>query len=249
MIKRYLFQKIALPIMRKAYKDSPFVKHYLNELGTDTSKVDKNVLDLLGLLGLQRHSGSSLYPSLSIFNRAARYKILSPLTFEDDEWGPEFETVGELIRQNKRLGNIFLYLRENMIVDVDAITWKIMGTKYNLKTKSFEYECPQSTFSGTCLIYDKDLDTITPVWSGNIIVNKKTFMGDNEIKCDCIEIYNPEEKDNSFYFTLKSEIPAEFYKDYILTDFKKIKPQYTNKFIKEIEWCEKHLDILIEELL
>jgi hypothetical protein len=249
MIKKYLFEKVALPIMRRAYRDSSFVKHYLNELGTDTSKVDKNVLDLLGLLGLQRHTGTSLYPSLSIFNRAARYKILSPLTFEDDEWGPEFETIGELIRQNKRLSNIFLYLRENMVVDIDAITWKVNGTKYNLKTKSFEYDNPQSTFSGICLIYDKDLDKITPVWSGNLVMNKKTFMGDNTVECNCMEIYDPDNKDSSFYFTLKSEIPQRFYKDYILTDSEKLKPQYIDKYMKEIEWCGKHLDILIEELL
>lgn len=249
MIKKFLFQKIALPLMRKAYKNSSFVKHYINELGGNVNKVDRNILDLLGLLSLQNYTGTSLYPSLGIFNRAVRYKVLSPLTFEEDEWGPEFETLGELIKQNKRLSNIFLYLRENVVVDIDAITWKVSGTKYNLKTKKFEHNSPQTTFSGICLVYDKDLDTIIPIWSGNIVINKKTFMGDNTIKCNCLEIYNPDEEGNAYHFTLKSEIPAEFYKDYILTNSVKLKPQYEDKFEKEIEWCEKHLDILIEELL
>jgi len=69
--------------------------------------VVENLLELLEVFSKQGHSGSSAPYVMNLFNKLARYKPLSPLTGEEDEWGEAFESGG--MQQNKRDSEVFRY--------------------------------------------------------------------------------------------------------------------------------------------
>jgi len=64
-------------------------------------RLNKDVLALIKVISSQGHSGFSI--NCDYFNRLARFKPLSPLTGEDDEWGEI--TNGHY--QNKRYSSVF----------------------------------------------------------------------------------------------------------------------------------------------
>lgn len=66
-------------------------------------RVDKNILDLLEVFVNQGHSNISASYVLSIFDRLAHFRPLTPLTGEDDEWNE----VGHGCWQNKRYSAVF----------------------------------------------------------------------------------------------------------------------------------------------
>jgi hypothetical protein len=63
----------------------------------------ENVLELLEVFAEQGHSGSSAPYVLNLFNKLAKFKPISPLTGEDNEW----TEVGEEVFQNKRDSAVF----------------------------------------------------------------------------------------------------------------------------------------------
>ena len=67
-----------------------------NDMGT------KAILDLIELFSSQNHSGFSAPYVINVFSRLAKFKPLSPLTGEDDEWNE----VGDIF-QNKRYSAVF----------------------------------------------------------------------------------------------------------------------------------------------
>lgn len=249
---KFLLKKLALPLIRKAAKESPLIKHYIEELKLqEDGKLDEDMINLLSVISLQDYPGTSILPFLTTFNRAARMKVLSPLTFKAEEWSTEATEYNAY--QNKRLSSVFSYFTENteeedLIVDIDSLTWINSEESYNITTKTKEPSTsPNKLINGVCLVYDKETDKFAPVWSGNIVHNTKKFMGENQCKCECLEI---KEGDNIFCrVTLKSKIPKDFYKDYILTDVRKLKPEENNTYEKEIKWCMSNRDKLIEMLL
>ena len=66
-------------------------------------RIDKNILDLMEVFVNQGHSNVSASYVLSIFNRLAHYRPLTPLTGEDNEWNE----VGHGCWQNKRYSAVF----------------------------------------------------------------------------------------------------------------------------------------------
>jgi hypothetical protein len=79
-----------------------------------------NVMQLVQTLASQHHTGWSVHQILNIFDRVARYKLLTPLTGEDGEWnllGKEW--------QNLRLSSVFKGITDNGEVycyDIDNAT-------------------------------------------------------------------------------------------------------------------------------
>ena len=98
----------------------------------------KAILDLIELFASQSHSGFSASYVINAFNRLARFKPLSPLTGEDDEW----DDVGfeDGLLQNKRYSAVFK--------DKD-------GNAYNIEGKVFSddgeiwYSCRESRVNVT----------------------------------------------------------------------------------------------------
>lgn len=97
----------------------------------------KAILDLIELFAFQGHSGFSANYVINAFDRLARFKPLSPLTGEDDEW----MEVGTDILQNKRYSAVFKDGKD--------------GTAYNIEGKVFTddgevwYTCKDSRVNVT----------------------------------------------------------------------------------------------------
>lgn len=67
------------------------------------AEICKNIIELLAVFSNQGHSGSTAPYALNLFDKLARFKTISPLTGDDDEW----VLVGESHYQNKRDGEVF----------------------------------------------------------------------------------------------------------------------------------------------
>ena len=121
---------------------SDYAKEELNKIGMNDSgdpydaAVTKAILDLIDLFASQEHSGFTAAYTINTFNRLARFKPLSPLTGEDDEWND----IGDGRFQNKRYSAVFK--------DKD-------GTAYNIEGKVFTddgeiwYTCKDSRVNVT----------------------------------------------------------------------------------------------------
>ena len=114
-IERFI-SNIGLFIVRRAAKDSNIIYNFRKEvkyLGWDKSDdkmqklIVRNVEDLLAVVSAQGHSGFSFSYLMSLFNKAANFKPLSRITFNDDEFNDD--TLGGDVKQNKRDTRIFKY--------------------------------------------------------------------------------------------------------------------------------------------
>ena len=61
------------------------------------------VIELLDVFSSHGHSGSSYGYAISLFDKLARFKLITPLTGKDDEWND----VNEDYTQNNRLSSVF----------------------------------------------------------------------------------------------------------------------------------------------
>lgn len=78
--------------------------------------MNSNILEMVRLLSEQGHSGFSAGYALSVLERLSRYKPISPLTGEDDEW----REVCHGSWQNKRCSSVFKD-SDGKARDIDAI--------------------------------------------------------------------------------------------------------------------------------
>jgi hypothetical protein len=227
--ERFLLNKIALPIIRREERDSNYVKHYLMERefcyqGHPVDKMDaymdRQVCDLLCLLSTQGDSGFSIGFKRYLFDRGSSFKILSPLTFSDDEFGDWDSMDGKSV-QNKRLSAVFKD-RDGRIYDIDAFSYRI---SYVLNIDTHKVEKGNNlTWSGSVWLWD-DIDNNG--WEyfsrGYIAPDKKNFMGENRVVVPTIEIIDNTCGRGTFIMNIskKSAVPKEFFKDYyILSDRK-----------------------------
>ena len=65
------------------------------------------ILELLETFAKQDHSSFSANYILNIFNKLVKFKPLSPLTGEDDEWIEVYNDENEIAYQNKRCSSVF----------------------------------------------------------------------------------------------------------------------------------------------
>lgn len=114
--------------------------------------INKNILDIVELFASQGHSGFTAGYAMSILERLLRFKPITPLTGEDDEWGDVSDFMGQRVLQNKRCSSVFKTVdtQGNMIEahDIDGIvvsdngglTWFSSGSFR--KNVTFPYEPP-----------------------------------------------------------------------------------------------------------
>lgn len=116
-LKSYLFE-LSLKYIRYYNKDTNYVRHANAEYkiawpDMDSDKEDEGmqrymcnqVNDLLYLLSSQGDSGGSIGYKLNLFTKLARFEIISPLTFKDDEFGNPYDN--DELKQNKRDSRVF----------------------------------------------------------------------------------------------------------------------------------------------
>lgn len=225
--ERFLLDRIALPIIRRQEKTSGYVKHYLKErklasVGREPdcmdALMDRQVCDLLCLLSTQGDSGFSIGFKRYFFNRGSSFKILSPLTFSDDEFGDWDNMDGNSV-QNKRLSAVFKD-RDGRIYDISAFSHR---TSYVLNIDTHKVEKGNDlTWSGSVWLWDDIGNNGWEYFSrGYIARDKKDFMGENRVVVPSVEIIDNTCGRGTFIMSIskKSAIPKEFFKDYyILSD-------------------------------
>lgn len=69
--------------------------------------INKNIIDIVELFASQGHSGFTAGYALSILERLLRFKPITPLTGEDDEWTNMSDEMGQRCFQNKRCSSVF----------------------------------------------------------------------------------------------------------------------------------------------
>jgi len=80
----------------------------------------EQVLELLEVFSTHGHSGSSYGYAVSLFEKLARFKLITPLTGNDNEW----HEVGEGVFQNIRLSSVFKG-KDNKPYDIDGrVYWE-----------------------------------------------------------------------------------------------------------------------------
>lgn len=97
----------------------------------DQEKIYSNALDLIGAFSDQGQTGESAAIIFNILNRIIRFKPISPLTGEDDEW-IEIKHTSELkLYQNARCASVFKMIGSNLIFtyDLDATLVSLDGGK------------------------------------------------------------------------------------------------------------------------
>lgn len=67
--------------------------------------IQENVLELLRVFSKQGHSGFSAGICISMFEKLARFKPLVPLSGDESEWSPPYDTDGT--QQNIRCSRVF----------------------------------------------------------------------------------------------------------------------------------------------
>ena len=107
------------------------------------SLINDDILNIIKIFSEQRHSGFSANYAISVLERLLRFKPLSPLTGEDDEWND----TGYGSFQNKRCSSVFKN-KDGRCYDIDAtavsdnggITW-YHSKKFD-KEVTFPYVAP-----------------------------------------------------------------------------------------------------------
>lgn len=79
--------------------------------------INNNILSIIEAFSKQGHSGMSAGYALNALERLLRFKPITPLTGEDDEWN---ETGPHGVKQNKRCSSVFKE-SDGTYEDIDAI--------------------------------------------------------------------------------------------------------------------------------
>ena len=108
----------------------------------------KHLLHMVKEFSEEGHSGFSASYSLQCLEKLLRFKPLSPLTGEDDEWGDVSNVSGETMFQNKRCSSVFKYGKDGEAYDIDGkVFWewytdKETGEKHKSYYTSVEGRVP-----------------------------------------------------------------------------------------------------------
>ena len=108
----------------------------------------KHLLHMVKEFSEEGHSGFSASYSLQCLEKLLRFKPLSPLTGEDDEWGDVSNVSGEPMFQNKRCSSIFKHGKDGEAYDIDGkVFWewytdKETGEKHKSYYTSVEGRVP-----------------------------------------------------------------------------------------------------------
>lgn len=144
--------------------------------------INKNIIDIVELFASQGHSGFSAGYAMSILERLLRFKPITPLTGEDDEWNDVSDEMGRKCFQNKRCSSVFKttdaqgnFLEVHdidgvAVSDNGGITW-FTSNRFR-KNVTFPYEPPTHPEK----IYIEYTEDVPLGWSGDkyeIITNDK----------------------------------------------------------------------------
>lgn len=91
-----------------------YAESELNRIGMPADSKDEmnlamrnHILHMIKEFADEGHSGFSASYAVSLLSKLMRFKPLSPLTGEDDEWAAVAEQSGGILWQNKRASHVF----------------------------------------------------------------------------------------------------------------------------------------------
>ena len=83
----------------------------------------KDILEIVDVFSAQGHSGLSASYAINVLNRLLRYRPLTPLTGEEDEWEESkfLSDEEKTVEQNKRFSSVFRENHDNSTAyDIDG---------------------------------------------------------------------------------------------------------------------------------
>lgn len=246
-IDSFALNQIALPIIRRAGKDSNYIKHYKKERAILSEKrvedcmdrlMDSQVCDILALLSTQGDSGFSIGFKRYLLENAISFELLSPLTFTDSEFGEPYDEKGT--RQNNRLSAVFK--NSSGIYDIDAFVHRT-ALEYNLDTKKL-VDGNNLTWSGTVIFHDEKNGKWIPANRGYIDLANESFRAKNRVTIPVINVVDDKCDRGTFIMNISkvSVIPPEFFKDYTLMS------QCGKHIDEDLEIIKEHEDEFIKIL-
>lgn len=107
----------------------------------------RHLLHMIHEFSEEGHSGFSASYALQCLEKLLRFKPLSPLTGEDDEWTDVAEISGKPHYQNKRCGSVFKDGKDGEAYDIDGkVFWEWYkdddGNVYKSHYTAFESRVP-----------------------------------------------------------------------------------------------------------
>ena len=226
-------------------KDSNYVKHALSEFDIAWGEKDemqdfmcKQVIELLSLLSTHGDSGFSIGYKLNLFDKLVKFKIISPLTFDDDEFREPYCLEGT--RQNKRNSSVFKNKDGKFTYNDDVIH----TAKYYIGEDNIVEPMNGGSYSGRILVLKKNGEMF--YLSNLYIKDTKKFIAEpiyiNTYDIECprgwwICICKECDTKNVFdKYILEKEDNELIEKELSYKDGK-----YRNDIIKKIEIVGKHM--------
>lgn len=148
-------------ILQRVVNESCLCKHALRELniaakehGSIIELMHFDIMSLLALVSIQGHSNNSIHYMLNIFDKLVRYKIITPLKLNEDEWN--FHNYDDSY-QNRRATNIFKE-KTGEIIDIYAFSVKT-NTIYDIKKNEFRINHHPICYNSTLYEYTDNILT------------------------------------------------------------------------------------------
>jgi hypothetical protein len=105
----------------------------------------KHLLHMIKEFADEGHSGFSASYALQCLQKLLRFKPLSPLTGEDDEWSDVSSISGVPHYQNKRCSSVFKDGKDGQAYDIDGkVFWEWYSDKENNEIRKSYYTCFES---------------------------------------------------------------------------------------------------------
>ena len=255
-ISEWAIDNMCVPFIVNHEKKYELVGHFIkefdklidyqrkNSVHVDADKAamtKEDVVRILSMISACGSTESSLASVMNFVNKAAKYELLSPLTFSDDEWNH----VSNRLYQSNRHPSVFKEGERTW--NIDACGW-VIGKCVKLsdeKVITLDYD-KTIVQSGTAYVYDSDDDSWTPMSSVAVIKNFDNYMG-KQINIRAMEVYD--DRDNSadgvdvYTIIRKQDISEEFKHTYYPIDIRQ-DATAEEKFKK---YVESDLEFIIKE--
>lgn len=214
--KRYIKKQnkknlINKKVLNKIINSSNICKHAIRELklaGFDNEKdgpekwIYDQIIEAVAVFASHHNSCFSAGIETNLVNKLCNYKIITPLTFKDDEWNEI--SINEY--QNNRCSHIFK--NNGRIYDINAYTKKVVRSKYFGKDE-FEYNDNNCCWSGG-FFFTKD-DILTGEYVNIAYIPDYDIQNNKYVVRDSIELETTEieiAKDDWFMTVNKTSVNA-----------------------------------------
>ena len=231
-LEEKIVEKICIPMMTSyARKGSDILNHFISEneriAHTDAEKLAvEDAKKILSLISVTDETSHSITQVLDMVKDALNFKLLSPLTFEDNEFR---EVDGQGLKQSNRRSSVFKQ-KDGTVRDIDGIMWNVRATaviKNGELVKKVWPDIYDRYSTGLAFMYEldenKNIVNITPVESQAKFVNFKDYYGE-EYKIDAFEVLDitNEDKTGAEIYTLfnKNNVPCSFYERFEFIDIR-----------------------------